>query len=145
MPLSWSDLDINEVKSALLQTIAAYITAFSKLGFVHCDLHCNNVLLRKTKKTQVTYGDGHIQLQTYGILAFVNDFEHSKLGEKDHEQIIWDVDDLINSVRSLLRSEISGFQHITGVLEPYKENTHADMTKIWSELVAAIGLLNKKQ
>lgn len=78
MKYKWNSENLNTLKNIMSQTILALCSAYIKTGFVHLDLHLNNVLLRKTKKEKIIYKDLDITLNSTGMYSIILDFERSK-------------------------------------------------------------------
>lgn len=73
--LNYIPKTINEIISIINQVFASLIIAFEKLGFIHGDLHPGNVLLKKTDKNIIKYGNKNIE--TSGLQAIIFDFDRS--------------------------------------------------------------------
>jgi hypothetical protein len=73
---NWSNLSFDILKSVLQQTIMSICYAYDKCGFIHGDLHLDNILLKKTKKNVIVYGD-NIEIKTYGYKIIIMDFDSS--------------------------------------------------------------------
>lgn len=78
MKYKWTQKNLDILKNIMSQTILALCSAYIKTGFVHLDLHLNNVLLRKTKKEKIIYKDLDITLNSTGLYSIILDFERSK-------------------------------------------------------------------
>jgi serine/threonine protein kinase len=61
-------LNLNQLKSAIAQVVYA-VGLMIKAGFIHRDLHCNNIMYKKTKKKSMMLGSYEIKttLQWYLI------------------------------------------------------------------------------
>uniref|UniRef100_A0A6C0KUV5 non-specific serine/threonine protein kinase n=1 Tax=viral metagenome TaxID=1070528 RepID=A0A6C0KUV5_9ZZZZ len=72
----------NQIKSCLKQLLCTCLDAFLKCGFIHGDLNCNNILIKNTKSTTVTYiiNGKVIIIPLYGFKIKLMDFESSKTG-----------------------------------------------------------------
>jgi len=71
------------LKNVIIQTVLSLAIAFEKVGFVHNDLHWGNVLIKKTKKKNITYEftkEKRIQ-PIHGYKVLIMDFEKSYIGE----------------------------------------------------------------
>ena len=73
----WKSSKILILKSLVKQTILALASAFIRTGFVHEDLHIGNILMRKTKKTDIKYPILDLSVSTVGMYAIIMDFERS--------------------------------------------------------------------
>lgn len=135
----WRRMGLNKLKSSILQVCAASLHAFTELGFVHGDLHTGNVLLQSTQRTHVRHGD--ISVECHGIMAYITDFETSKIGKADGEQVFWDLSIFISSIANPdtgYVKHIKGLQKITAYLEPFKERSPNNMWDIWRGLVEVV-------
>ena len=75
----WTTANFHVLKNIICQVIIAISSAFIKNGFVHGDLHMDNILLRKTKKKALYYNSFDITLYLDEMYAIVMDFGRSKL------------------------------------------------------------------
>ncbi len=67
------------LKSLLKQIVASIYLAFQQYGFLHSDLHLDNVLITTTKDPTIYY-NRQIIITSHGYQAVVMDFEMSFLG-----------------------------------------------------------------
>lgn len=73
---TWNRVNFELLKNILRQVCYAVLYAFEQKGFIHNDLHLANILLRRTKKTTVTYGE-NVTLNIGPLYAIIMDFERS--------------------------------------------------------------------
>lgn len=71
----WNNQDSNIIKSVLKQIILSCFYAFETIGFIHNDLHMENIFMKPTKQEIINYGD--ISIQLYGYKIVINDFDKS--------------------------------------------------------------------
>ena len=76
-------LFMNVIKQTLYSMIEMYRLAD---GYVHPDLHLDNVLMRKTQKSELVYGGRRLPLQ--GVCAVIIDFEPRSTGTTTLPQAI---------------------------------------------------------
>jgi hypothetical protein len=89
------------LKSVLCQTVFALLAAFDNIGFMHNDLHLDNVLLQSSKRRQILYGNIALHLPTTnGLCAIIMDFERSYIVPTSEKRQFLKV--LYTSIRSLL-------------------------------------------
>jgi hypothetical protein len=67
----------NILKSIIKQSFISLTIAYNMCGFIHNDLHLDNILLKKTKKTTIKYDN--ITIETYGYKAIIMDFDSSMI------------------------------------------------------------------
>jgi hypothetical protein len=72
---NWSTNNFDILKSVLQQIVMSVLTAYEICGFLHNDLHLDNVLLKKTKKDIIVYEKAGIK--TYGYKIVIMDFDRS--------------------------------------------------------------------
>jgi hypothetical protein len=87
----WREEELDVLKNVLKQICFSLMYAYEQTGFLHNDEHLGNILLRKTSKSHLTYGD--IELQLNGMYAVIMDFEKSTIGVSG---------DVYNSIRKLI-------------------------------------------
>lgn len=69
----------DQLVACLLQLIASLATAFTQHGFLHSDIHLDNVLLRPTKKTSFIYASFG-KVPAVGYQVCIMDFDRSFIG-----------------------------------------------------------------
>jgi len=79
----WRSSSIEAIKSVIKQTLCISLDAYVKFGFVHGDLHCNNILLKRTESVSPLIFEfpeiNHkISIDLHGFKAKLMDFEFSK-------------------------------------------------------------------
>lgn len=100
MKYKWNSQNLDTLKNIISQTILALCSAYIKTGFVHLDLHLNNILLRKTKKEKITYKDIDIIVNSGGLYSIILDFERSKF-KGDIEEFKTSLYKLTNNLRDI--------------------------------------------
>jgi serine/threonine protein kinase len=79
----WNKTNLNILKNVLKQTIFSVLYAYEKIGFIHGDLHPNNVLLKDAEaKTEITFGSAILKINTFE--ARIMEFEKTKVDEKNN-------------------------------------------------------------
>ncbi len=73
----WNSDKYEVLKSVILQTIMSVFTAYQKYGFLHNDLHLDNILIKKTKKENIEYEYENRKIKTFGYKIVIMDFETS--------------------------------------------------------------------
>ena len=80
----WNPDKYNTLKSILQQAILSLFVAYDKYGFLHNDLHLDNILLKKTKKETIRYElESNCEIKAYGYKLVIMDFENSRINT-DH-------------------------------------------------------------
>jgi serine/threonine protein kinase len=85
---SWDESNVLLLKSLLVQTVMSALIAYTTLGFVHNDLHLDNVLLRRTKKMTLDYhvGGKQYSVATMGYNTVITDFGNSMVSVHTKDQ-----------------------------------------------------------
>jgi hypothetical protein len=93
--MRWDRMSFHTMICVAKQVVYSLLYAYEKFGFVHGDMHLGNVLIRKTKKTVVSYGD-NITIPTNGSYAIIMDFGRSFVVPEDkrNEQMAWVYEDI---------------------------------------------------
>jgi thiamine kinase-like enzyme len=95
----WNSDKYDVLKAVLLQTVMSVFIVYQLCGFLHNDLHLDNILIKKTKKEMLTYqleddkkeNVKTINIETYGYKIVIMDFESSMLviKNKDGLRVYW--------------------------------------------------------
>ena len=70
----WTRENVDVYKSVLKHVICSLLYAYETLSFVHNDMHFGNILLKKTKKSSIQYGDWSIPV----VKGYIPDARKSK-------------------------------------------------------------------
>ena len=92
----WNKEKYDALKSVILQTIMSVFTAYQLCGFLHNDLHLDNILVKKTKKETINYKFKdekdknkdkviEINIKADGYKIVIMDFENSMINIKDKD------------------------------------------------------------
>lgn len=98
------------LKSLLLQVISSIFVSYHSYGFLHNDLHLDNILVKKIKKEtlQYSYSDKTFEIKIYGYKSIIMDFENSMLhvDKKGGNIFYWNnIYNLISRISTDLTSE----------------------------------------
>ena len=88
----WSESNINSLKSLLMQVVMSSLIAYLKLGFIHNDLHLDNIMIQKTKKKEIVYTifDKTYSVPVFGHKIVMVDFGNSMIPvEKTYQRYYW--------------------------------------------------------
>lgn len=70
------------LKSIIKQTVLSLTLAYNQCGFLHNDLHLDNILLKKTKKEIIKYqidDNTQVTIKTHGYKTIIMDFDSSMI------------------------------------------------------------------
>jgi serine/threonine protein kinase len=74
---SWDVSKFKSLKNVLCQAVLALCSSYVSIGFVHGDMHLDNIVLRKTKKKTLLYKEFEIILKPEEFYAIILDFGRS--------------------------------------------------------------------
>ena len=101
----WNKDKYNTLKSILLQTIMSVFTAYQLSGFLHNDLHLDNILVKKTKKETFNYKLKdekdkviNIDIKADGYKIVIMDFESSVFVIKNKDGLDFYWNNLFNMI-----------------------------------------------
>ena len=101
----WNKDKYDALKSILLQTIMSIFTAYQLCGFIHNDLHLDNILVKKTKKETFNYKLKdekdkviNIDIKADGYKIVIMDFESSVFVIKNKDGLDFYWNNLFNSI-----------------------------------------------
>jgi hypothetical protein len=98
-----------KLKSLLKQCVLSLLYAYNQFGFVHNDLHFDNILFTNTTKTKIDY-KGH-SVESYGVKVVMIDFDMSFIGLKTDDMgsmlLFW------RNLENLFVRLQTDFKHIT--------------------------------
>ena len=80
----WNRENFDILKNVIKHVCCTLLYAFTVTNFVHRDAHLANVLLRKTTRETIQYGD--FSLPCLGILPVVMDFDRSDIDTLNYKQ-----------------------------------------------------------
>lgn len=100
----WKRETLHQLKNVLTQVSYAVLYAYETCGFVHNDLHLYNILLRKTKKKHIQYGNISLEIDVY--YAIIMDFERSTMNIGNPRDVYHTIRDIINRAIGLENSDV---------------------------------------
>jgi hypothetical protein len=102
---NWKIEDLDILKNILKQTIYCLLMAYINIGFIHGDLHCDNILLKNKRVEYIDYTFTNLKIDTYEVR--IMDFEKSRIDKKLEFKIFLDnIQKLFDSIRNNDRYKI---------------------------------------
>jgi serine/threonine protein kinase len=93
----WKSGELNVLKNVLKQSVFAICYAYKMEGFVHGDLHADNILLKEKNICEIDYCYKKLLVNTFEIR--IMDFEKSRLNKDLEFKFVLDnIEKLLNSV-----------------------------------------------
>ena len=115
---NWTEHKLDILKSVLSQSIMSLFLAYHKIGFLHNDIHLDNILIKKTKKQYIDYDyenennthskHNKIQIPTHGYKIVILDFDSSMINvNKDIAiEFYWsNLENMLSRVNTDLRTK----------------------------------------
>jgi hypothetical protein len=94
----WDRGNFAVMKNVIKHVCLTLLYSYMKLNFLHMDLHLGNVLLRKTTRGMLTYGD-YGDCEVLGLIPVIMDFEKSRFAaaeqQEQQRQVYMDIDNFI--------------------------------------------------
>jgi serine/threonine protein kinase len=95
----WNSDNLYILKNVLKQTIYAYLRAYSQLGFIHGDLHSDNILLKNKGVCEIDYIFKKLIIDTFEVR--IMDFEKSRLNKDlEFKFVLSDIEKLFDSIKN---------------------------------------------
>ena len=98
----WTKDNFEVLKNILKHIVLSLCYAHKKLGFIHHDLHLGNILLQKTTRKEILYGEFG-SLECMGLIPVIMDYDKSIINKDNYSLVYYDINRYIN----LCRSELS--------------------------------------
>lgn len=99
----WNRNNFNTLKNILKHIIMSLLYSHIQIGFIHRDLHLGNILLKKTKKKNISYGDlGTLEI-IGDLIPIIMDYDRSTISSNQPKLVYND----IKRVLSLISTEIN--------------------------------------
>ncbi len=119
---AWMTKDEKCFQSCLKQLITSLYLAFIHHGFIHSDIHLDNVLIKKTNKQQIYYDNG-FHVDTHGFLIFVMDFENAFIPvETNLTHLFWaDIIHIFHDIRYTMKLRFQQQNEIEAFLYTKKD------------------------
>lgn len=76
---NWNESNKDGLISCLKQTVCMALDAFIKVGFIHGDLDCNNILIKKSNENEIDYG--FVKIRINGYKSKLMDCKLSKINQ----------------------------------------------------------------
>jgi len=97
---TWDESNVELLKNLLAQTVLSAAVAYEAIGFIHSDLHLDNILFEKTTQTDIAYKfDGQaVTLKTLEYKIVIMDFGNSYINvdRANANGFFWD--DILNAL-----------------------------------------------
>lgn len=101
----WNRSNFLLLKNVLHQLVFGILYAFETCSFVHGDLHVGNVLLRATKKKELSYGTRHLSVN--GMYAIIMDFGRSYIAPGAYIDVYRNIDRLLSLIANMEQSDLA--------------------------------------
>lgn len=82
----WNRDNFDVLKNVLKHITASLLYAHKEIGFIHNDLHLGNIMLKKTTRKEISYGEFG-SLECMGIIPIIMDFDKSIIQENNFSML----------------------------------------------------------
>ena len=94
---NWTSDTLDILKNVLRQTVYSVLNGYKIYGFIHGDLHCDNVLLKKKRVLEIDYNYKKLEINTYEVR--IMDFEKSKFNKNsEFKYVLNNIEKLCDSI-----------------------------------------------
>jgi serine/threonine protein kinase len=131
---SWTNTNFHILRSILIQTIYSLVVAYHKTGFIHNDLHLDNILVKRTTRTHSNYlidKPDNIEIETKNYTCVIMDFENCLFTDKGSPIFFWKmIENIITRVGIELTNnkgdkvEVSNIYDILSYISKNKNNDY---------------------
>ena len=129
----WTNMNFHILRSILIQTIYSLVVAYHKTGFIHNDLHLDNILIKRTTRTHSNYQIDKldIETETNNYTCVIMDFENCFFTDKSSPIFFWKmIENVITRVGIELTNnkgdkvEVSNIYDILSYISKNKKNDY---------------------
>lgn len=135
----WGHCNFHILRSIIIQTIYYLIVAYHNAGFIHNDLHLDNILITPTTQTHNDYQiDRHIiEIETNNYTCIIMDFENCFFTDKSSPIFFWKmIENIIARIGIELTNnkgdkiEASNIYEVLGYIANNKNNNYLQAINI---------------
>ena len=143
---AWHTKDSNLFRSCLKQLVLSLYIAFLHQGFVHTDIHLDNVLIKMTRKATIQYSNEH-QVETCGLAVCIMDFEKAFMPvDRSQTHAFWDdIAHVFNDIRYAMKLRFSNQHEIETLLLRVKHGNKTINIKPLLDLIDDISRIEKQE
>jgi serine/threonine protein kinase len=136
---AWSNSNFHILRSILIQTIHSLVVAYHNTGFIHNDLHLDNILIKRTTRTHNTYQIDRrsIEIETNNYTCIIMDFENCFFTDESSPLFFWKmIENIIARIGIELTSnngdkiEASNVYELLGYISNNKSNNYLHVLNI---------------
>jgi hypothetical protein len=117
----WNRSNLSVLKNVLVQAVWSLLYAYEQFNFLHGDMHIGNILLRKTKKTSLQYGEHSLNI--LGLYTIIMDFGRSFTKENAAVEVYKSIDRLLSLTLNMTSSDLAIEYDKTLLTEMIRKNT----------------------
>lgn len=130
---SWTNMNFHILRSVLIQTIYSLVVAYHRTGFIHNDLHLDNILIKRTTRTHSNYQIDKldIETETNNYTCVIMDFENCFFTDKSSPIFFWKmIENIITRIGIELTNnkgdkvEVSNIYDILSYMSKNKNNDY---------------------
>lgn len=128
----WKMDELKILKNIMNHIVISLIYAYTRIGFIHGDLHLGNVILQKTKRKNINYEEfGNIEI-IGNIMPIIMDYGKSNLDVNNTEFLYEDIKRIISLIcsESNLVCDSINFIIFIKSLQSKKPNITTELSKL---------------
>lgn len=114
---SWKRSNFDLMKNVIKHIFLTAFYAKSTLGFIHRDLHLGNILLKKTQRKEISYGE-YGTLEAHCVIPVIMDFDKSAFVENYDALLYKDLSHFIG-----LMGNYCNVKFNTNIIQDYLDKT----------------------
>ena len=123
---AWERSNFELMKNVIKHVFMTLFYAKTKIGFIHRDLHLGNVLLKKTTRNEISYGE-YGTLEVNGFLPIIMDFDKSVFIEKYDRYFYEDLNNFISLMSNSCNVKFNSLLFQSILLDKIKSDTSINM------------------
>lgn len=135
----WDRHTFNVLKNIIKHVIGTLLYTYNKIGFIHKDLHLGNILLKKTTRKEISYGEFGT-LECIGYIPIIMDYDKSLIQNNTYYMVYDDLRLMISNIHgSMATIRIHSANIMQKLVHNYKHNaviTPIILHELWKEVDA---------
>jgi hypothetical protein len=128
----WNRDNFNILKNIIKHIISSLFFAYKEIDFIHKDLHLGNIVMKKTKRKEIDYGEYGI-LECLGFIPIIMDYDKSLIKEDSQQLVFNDIKRYLGHISSDTNIVFNTFNIQNELIKLYNNNEKIT-TKIIKQL-----------
>lgn len=120
--LRWNRTNFDVLKNVLKHCIASLFHAYKETGFIHGDLHLGNVMLEKTRRKKIDYGEFG-SLECFAYIPVIMDYDASTINKNNIKDVYEDINRLLSLISNDINVKLNIINTINIIYKLQSKNT----------------------